>query len=177
METRLIGQVIGIIGFFVFAYCMSRSTKKAYYRSYAASCLTFGLHYFFMGVYMLVPMVLLAALRTAALSTETGWKYRYYISFTCLAIVAPLTLMIEQSFWSYIFVLSLTTTVLSELYDKLAVIRINNFLSRSMYLIFYILIGSIGGIFSEVMSLSSIIYASVRDYVLPHLNKQAKETL
>ena len=149
-------QITGIMAFLVFLFSMGTDTKEQYYKLFGMASLVFALHYYLMGEMGITVLSLFATIRTLSFATKKGYAYRLPIGLVCMVCAATAALYFEQTIWTYLFCLSMCLTVLSEIAAKIVFIRINHVSQRILYLTYYILIGSIGGIMAEVCCLINL---------------------
>jgi hypothetical protein len=153
---EFLAQGMGILAFLIFIGSMGTDTKEQYYRLFALSSFAFGIHYVLMGEIGLTAITIFAVIRTGSFSTKFGYQNRLPIGISCMICAVITTMYFEQTIWTYLFCLSMCLTVFSEISAKMFFIRINHVSQRLLYLTYYLLIGSIGGIMAEVCCLYNL---------------------
>lgn len=166
-----VAQIIGIFAFLSFIGSMGTDTKERYYQLYSISAFIFALHYFLMGEIVITIISVFAGIRTGCFAIPFGFTHRFKIGIACMIAAVASSLYIDQSLWTFLFCISLCLTVFSEISGNLLFIRLNHVSQRILYLVFYILIGSIGGILSEVCCLINLGRKLLENKIKPHAIK------
>ena len=163
MEYYII-QILGIIGTIIGIIRMQMPDRHRILMFNTYQCIPLFFHYLFLGGIVAAIQCFVSAFRTFFLAKLTNTKHKNLIVFFCVGIVTTLSIPFLDSTISWLTLISLYVAVMGEMQTDELKLRLSLLISKSLWLIFAIMIGSWGGIISTVLAIGSIIIALKRFY-------------
>ncbi len=173
----IIAQVLSFFGAGLNALSFQQKTRKNIITVQICAAITFIIHYILLGAYTGAALNGISLFRSIVfVNNDKKWAKNpmWLIFFVVLNIVSSI---LTWSDWSSILpAIAMSLTTVSYWLKNEKYIRIVTFPSSPCWLVYNIITGSIGGIVTEILVMSSILIAIVRYDILKYdiLKKEKK---
>jgi len=168
--SQFIIQTIGILALVFFSISLQKKNRSSILKFHIVSTLLYAVHFFLLGAFTAVAMVLLNGLKSYVFlfKTKYAWVDHKIVLYIFFALFIAAGFIFWEGYHSLLLIIALCLVTLSHWQKDTKKLRGIFFLTPPLWIVYDVIVGSYAGIVSELV----LMFSNLLGYLKFETNKK-----